>query len=502
MTTDVLVVGAGPVGLLLAAELRLAGASPLVLEQSTAPSGERRARGVGPLAAEALQRRGLGPLLAAHHPRGDAERAADHGSEKHHFAWIHKIDPALQEEPGRRGVLIRQPDLEAILREYAAGLGVAVRNGHVVTALAQDEEGVTVTADTPGGIRRFRAPYAVGCDGGRSTVRKLAGFEFHGTPPTMIARHAEVDLEGAESLPPSGRTPAGTLFHTPGLVGTFDFDLGDAPADRTAPVTREEMQASLRRVSGTRVTVTRIGSALRVSDHARQVSTYRRGRVLLAGDAAHVHSPNGGQGLNLGLMDAANLGWKLAAEVRGEAPEGLLDSYTRERRPVGAAVLHNTRAQSALMRPGPHTDALRDIVSDLMDLPEVNRYFGRMMSGLATRYTFPYMPSDAHPLVGRHCPDLELAAVTPRASRTVRLSRLTPGGGTVLLAPAGSRVLADAAPWQDRLAIVEASRVDRDDLSAALIRPDGVVAWAAAPDLSPDGSALTAALGTWLGAPH
>jgi 2-polyprenyl-6-methoxyphenol hydroxylase-like FAD-dependent oxidoreductase len=501
MVTDVIVVGAGPVGLMLAAELRLAGATPLVLERLETPSTERRARGVGPLAAEALQRRGLGGQLAAHHPEGRAQKADDHGSDKGHFAWIHKIDPVLQEEPDRRGALIWQPELEALLGAYATGLGVEVRRGHAVTAVEQDEQGVTVTAATADGERRFRAAYLVGCDGGRSTVRTLAGFAFPGTDPIMVARQAQAGLADPEVLPPSGRTDSGTLFHGGGSVGTFDFDVADLPADRAAPITREEMQASLRRVSGTDVTVTAVGPALRFTDNARQADTYRLGRILLAGDAAHVHSPNGGQGLNLGLLDAVNLGWKLAAEARGLAPEGLLDSYTAERHPVGAAVLHNTRAQSALLRPGPHTDALRDIVSDLMDIPDVNRYFGRMMSGLASRYPLPCVTTEPHPLLGQHCPDLKLATVSPGGPREVLLSELTTQGGMLLLTPGDGPEAewADVAGRHDRLKVVQAACTDRDDLSAALIRPDGVVAWAAAPGLPTDTKALSAALHTWLG---
>lgn len=495
---DVIVVGAGPVGLLLAAELRLAGATPLVLERLAEPSTQRKARGVGPLAFEALQRRGLGERLAAHQPQRSAEKAQDHGSAKDHFAWIHKIDPELQEEPDRRGALIWQPDLEAVLGEYAAALNVPVHRGHDVVAVDQDDQGVTATVRTPVGERQIRAAYLVGCDGGRSTVRTLGGFDFPGTPPLMTVRQARVEISDPERLPPSGRTSTGMLIHGPGVIGTFDF--GGGPEDRQGPVTCEELQASVRRVAGTDVTITRLSDALRFTDNARQAATYRRGWVLLAGDAAHVHSPNGGQGLNLGLMDAVNLGWKLAAQVRGEAPAELLDSYTAERHPVAAAVLHNTRAQSALMQPGPHTDALRDIVSGLMDIEEVNRYFGRMMSGLAARYALPYMTPDAHPLVGYHCPDLELATATPAdGSRAARLSQFTGAGRAVLLAPTGSPEIAAAAGWRDRLEFAEVTAVDHADLTAALIRPDGAIAWATAPRRPADTGLLQTALRTWLG---
>ena len=481
---DVIVVGAGPVGLLLAAELRLAGAVPLVLERLAARSPQRRARGVGPLAAEALARRGLGGRLTADLAERTAEKARDHGSEKGHFSAIHKIDPALQDEPDRQGVWIWQPELEELLAEYATGLGVEVRREHTVVGVAQDAGGVTLTVDTPHGERRLRAAYVVGCDGGRSTVRRLTGFDFPGTPPMMTARRAEAEiLEGADRLPPPGRQHGGILHHGHGMLATFDF--GDTPEDREAPLTAEELENSVRRVTGVDVTVALTGETLRFTDHARQATTYRRGRVLLAGDAAHVHSPMGGQGLNLGLMDAVNLGWKLAAELRGDAPPGLLDSYTAERHPVGARVLHNTRAQSALLAPGPHTDALRDVFADLMDIPEVNRHLGRMLSGLADAYDFPY-PS-THPLTGRHCPDLAFKA----GARADRLSRYTVYGRSVLLAPD----VRAAEPWRERVDLVEVESIAYDGLAAVLVRPDGAVAWASSGE--PDAEGLETALRTW-----
>jgi 2-polyprenyl-6-methoxyphenol hydroxylase-like FAD-dependent oxidoreductase len=491
MNTDIVVVGAGPVGLMLAAELRLAGATPLVLERSSEPTREPRARGVGPLAAEALRRRGLGERLAEHHAAGMAAFKRDHGSEKAHFAWIHKIDLATQEEPDRRGALIWQRDLERILGEYVADLGVTVLREHTLTGLVQDDSGVTATVSTPGGETRFSSAYLVGCDGGRSTVRGMAGFDFAGTDPTMICRRATGDITGLEQLPPPGRARNGALFYGKGTVGVFEFD--DIPEERLGPVTPEEIEAAVRRVSGVDVTVADVGETLRFTDHARQVTTYRTGRVLLAGDAAHVHSPNGGQGLNLGITDAVNLGWKLAATVRGDAPGALLDTYTTERHPVGAAVLDNTRAQSALLRPGPHTDALRGIVSDLMDIPEVNRYFGRMMSGLGTRYPFPYATEHTHPLAGRHCPDL---AITRTEGAATTLSRLAVTGRALLLCPTdGTARIAER--WRDRIDLVHVASIDHPDLTAALIRPDGIVAWAA--PRSDDTTGLEDALRTWFG---
>jgi len=450
---NVIVVGAGPVGLLLAAELKLAGADPLVIERREGPSGEPRARGIGPLATEALVRRGLGAELAEHDEQGRADKLRDHGSAKGHFASIFKIDQDAQEEPDRRSTLIWQPELEKILLAHARRLDVEIRYGTELTALHQTADGVIA-----GG---HRADYLVGCDGGRSTVRKLAGFPFPGTPPLMTVRRVAAQVSGA--LPPPGRLDNGTLVYGGGMVATFDFD----DLDRyDGPITAEEMQASIKRVAGVDAAVTDVGDGLRFTDQARQVTDYRRGRVFLAGDAAHVHSPSGGQGLNLGLMDAVNLGWKLAT-----GRNDLLDTYNAERHPVGAAVLHNTRAQSALLRPGPHTDALRDVVSDLMDLPEVVRYFGRMVSGLGVRHELPY--AVGHPLDGTYCPDLHL---TYADGRHGRLSDLTRAGGLVEIGPP------------------EIISTGRADLTAALIRPDGVIAWAAPGD-SPE--TLAVARGAW-----
>ncbi|MEV8037968.1 FAD-dependent monooxygenase [Streptomyces sp. NPDC086182] len=220
--------------------------------------------------------------------------------------------------------------------------------------------------------------------------------------------------------------------------------------------------------------------------------------MLLAGDSAHVHSPNGGQGLALGLLDATNLGWKLAATVLGRAPDGLLDSYTAERHPAAAAVLHNTRAQSALLRPGPHTDALRDIVSDLMDIEEVNQYFGRMLSGLGIRYALPYTEAGAHRLTGAYCPDLRLTTETSGEAPATSLAQLAEQGRPVLIHTRDyPEVPAATAVRHGVLSVAAADTLDRDDLCAVLVRPDGVIAWAVAPGRPADTTGLEHALRAW-----
>lgn len=479
MDTDVVIVGAGPVGLLVAAELSLAGVRPIVLERLGAPSDQPKARGIGVLAAEALRRRGLGPDLDREHELGLAALMRDHGTTNTHFAWIHKIDPELA-DPGRRGALIAQPALERVLRRHLSDLGVEVHYGFTVTGHHSDSDEVVLTVDTPTGRRRISASYVVGCDGGHSTIRKLAGFDFPGTSALMTVRYAHAHVRDRDQLPPPGRLPAGTLFHNDAMIATFDFS--DTAIERSSPLSAEEMRDSVHRVTGVAIDFDTFQGGLRFTDQARQASTYQRGRTLLAGDAAHVHSPNGGQGLNLGLLDAMNLGWKLAATIHGAAPETLLPTYTAERHPVGAAVLQNTRAQSALLCPGPHVDALRDIMSDLMDLPEVNRRFSRLLSGVDHCYPMPY--AAVQPLIGFHCPPLMIDGIP--------LEQLMTDGRPLLLHPT-----ADEINTTGRAKAVEAEMFGDGRLAAVLLRPDGVIAWAAGPGDDLDPPTLYDALETW-----
>jgi hypothetical protein len=254
----------------------------------------------------------------------------------------------------------------------------------------------------------------------------------------------------------------------------------------------QEIRDAIQRVTGIEVAITEIQEGRRFRDNSRQAATYRKGRLLLAGDAAHVHSPLGGQGLNLGIMDAVNLGWKLAAVLRGFGDDELLDTYTRERHPVGAAVLNNTRAQAALLAPSPQVMALREIMSDLMDIPDVKEYFGRMLSGVGVRYHLPYDAGTDHELLGGHVPDFVVDDTTLYAI-------MSDGRPVLLHTPQAASIGEPAESWQDRVHIVSALVLGRSDLSAALIRPDGVLAWAATPFASPDITCLKTALHTWFG---
>ncbi|CAN5631047.1 FAD-dependent monooxygenase [soil metagenome] len=477
---DVTVVGAGPVGLLLAAELALSGVTVQVLERLIEPEQAIKAQSINVPTAEALDRRGLLP----------AGHALDRRFTGHFAGMV--LDPGLVNwsDPdfaahaavgGAR--MIPQPAVEALLTEHAARLGVPVRRGVEVTALEDTGDGVTV-ATTDG---TMRTGWLIGCDGGHSVVRRLAGIDFPGTAPELTGYQAVVDIADPEKLAegwvwsPEGVYRCGPQ---PGRVATLEFD--DPPADRSAPVTLAEVQASLRRVSGTDVTLTALhATPTRWTDNTRQAATYRSGRVLLAGDAAHVHPPFGGQGLNLGAGDAMNLGWKLGAVVARWAPGRLLDTYDAERRPVGAWVLDWTRGQVGILRGDAKSAALRGIVADLLSTRDGTTYAVKKISGVDQRID---LPGD-HPLVGRYVPDLWLHD----GSRLVDHGR---GGGFLLLdrTPSGALVTL-AAAWAGR---VFGITDDHAAPAGVLVRPDGVVAWAT--DIAVD-TGLEAALHHWAGTP-
>nr|WP_093415242.1 FAD-dependent monooxygenase [Saccharopolyspora flava] len=496
---DVVVAGGGPVGLMLAAELRLGGASVVVVERLTEPSTGLKAGTLNRPSIEALHRRGLLPALRRAQQQDEwfvSFLSGGEGGERAlprfagHFAAIplseallDDSDPELSDlHPLDLVALVHQKRIEEILAEHAAALGVELRRGVELTDFAEDADGVTVeTSDGP-----VRCGWLVGCDGGRSEVRKRAGFDFPGTEPEITAYHAVADITGTQDLGVGWQvSPTGVYINDPARRRITTIAFGGAPAERHAPATADELRASIRHVTGADVTINAITSLTRFTDNARQATTYRRGRVLLAGDSAHVHSPFGGQGLNLGLGDAVNLGWKLAATARGTAPDGLLDTYTAERHPLGAWVLDWTRAQIALMRPEPHARALRQVVGDLAGTTDGTTHLAKKIAGIGQRYD---LPGD-HPLVGAGVPDYDLADGS-------RLSDHVHDGKALLLDPAGS--LRDAAEaYRDRMRTITSAPRGDDVPAAVLVRPDGFVAWAG----EPDRDAVNAALETWLGAP-
>ena len=496
-TVDVVVVGAGPVGLLAAIELTLAGVRAVVLERLAAPSAMLKAMSVGPLGVEVLQRRGMADALVAAAERTTAtmKTFADRngpdvragGSRfSGHFAGLPLIRKDAQKEPQRHARPADQQAVEAMLADRARALGIEVRRECDVTAVTQRTDGVDVAWASPAGPGKLRCAWLVACDGGRSAIRKMAGFEFPGTAPSLTMFQAVAEVDHPERLLPLGwrRTPGGVFSYGPIPGRLFMLDFTGPPADREAPVTREEIESVLRRVSGADVRVNSLASANRWTDNTRLVDAYRRGRVLLAGDAAHVHSPFGGQGLSLGLVDAANLGWKLAAVVHGEMPESLLDTYTAERRPAAEAVLANTLAQLAILRPDPQSGAMRELMATLMQFDDVNRLIGEMMTGLSTRYDLGSPHGDVGRLVGDR-------PVRQGGADASLYALMQEGQGILLDATADGAASRIVAVTTQRIRCVAV-----DAGPSMLIRPDACAAWIGE-DGGTDG--LEDALHRWLG---
>ncbi|GAB3693992.1 rifampin monooxygenase [Saccharopolyspora tripterygii] len=453
--TDVIIAGAGPTGLMLAAELRLHGVRVLVLEEADEPNDFVRSLGLHVRSIEVLDQRGLLERFLAEgtkHPLGGF------------FAAISKPAPERLDTAHGYVLGIPQPTTERLLAERASELEVEVRRGCALVGLDQDADGVT--AELADGTR-LRAPYLVGCDGGRSTVRKLCGIGFPGEPSRVDTLLAELKVTAS---PETLAAVTGEVRQTQKRFGIGPLD-GEwcrvvVPAagvadDRGTPPTLDELSRQLRAVAGTDFGAHSPRRLARFGDATRQAERYRSGRVLLAGDAAHVHPPVGGQGLNLGLQDAFNLGWKLAAEVAGWAPADLLDSYQAERHPVAAAVLDNTRAQMQLMSTEPGAQAVRRLVSELMDFDVVNRHLTEKLIALDVRYDF----GGEHDLVGRRIRDVEL--------KHGRLYELMHDGRGLLLDQTGDL---STEGWADRVDhVVDVG--EQLDAPAVLLRPDGHVAW-------------------------
>jgi 2-polyprenyl-6-methoxyphenol hydroxylase-like FAD-dependent oxidoreductase len=511
MIADVIVVGGGPVGLLLASELVLAGVRPVVLEQLSERSAADKANALIGQVVRFLDHRGLYQSFGG---RGDRPQAAP--------AFLFGALVLNLSGPAGNplhGLQIPQARLESLLEQRAQDLGVDLRRGHRLMELRQDDEAVSVRVQGPDGQYQLRAGYLVGCDGARSGVRKKIGVSFDGfTDQSVISRAAHVAVpassisaETGELVLPGGdriglyawhRTERGAYVmvpHTPGVVMASVIEWDGPPIADDTPVTVDEVRDSLSRVLAQDLPLaappTPGPHLLRRGyvANTRIASSYRHGRVFLAGDAAHVHPAVGAPGLNLGLQDAANLGWKLAAQAHGWAPPGLLDSYQAERRPAAERVTMHTQAQLALMSPGPAITALRQVVAELLETPEATGQIADLMAGSDVRYQMH--TGTPHALTGRFAPDLDLQI----GSRDTRLAELLHPGRPLLVDLTGSGHLADLiTPWNDRVDLVTA-HTTTPPADALLIRPDGYVACA----LGPDGAEpLLDALATWFGKPQ
>ena len=487
---DVVIAGGGPTGLMLGAELRLAGVDAVIVERRASQDLDgSRAGGLHVRTLEVLDQRGV------------VERFVAEGQMHPGFVFSQVFIDFRELLPSRwAGVLaLWQSHIERILAGWVLGeLGVPIVRGREVVGFDQDDDGVDV-ALSDGEV--LRARYLVGCDGGRSVVRKAAGIDFPGLAPSTSWMIAEVDEAALAATPPAGfhHDAAGRQHafgqREPGEP--FRAVLMEAEAEHTGEPSIDDLRALLVQAYGTDFGLVEARWISRFTDLSRQAARYRAGRVLLAGDAAHLHPPQGGQGLNVGVQDAVNLGWKLAQVVRGTSPDALLDTYHAERHPIGARVLENTEAQVALARPDERSQSLRNLLGRLLDSDEPRRRIAAMLTGLDVAYDL----GEGHPLLGRRMPDLDLqtAAGPTRVYEQLREAR------PVLLVLDGSGD-ADLGPWSDRVRLTRATTSASCELPvlgevevppAVLVRPDGHVAWTG--DVTDP--SLPVALETWFGAP-
>ncbi|WP_370141995.1 FAD-dependent monooxygenase [Bradyrhizobium elkanii] len=478
----IVIAGGGPTGLMLAGELALAGIDVAIVER-------RVDQDLIGLRSGGLHAR----TLEVFDQRGIADRFLSQG-QIHRSVLFSGISLDISDFPTRHNYVLAlwQKHIERILADWVDELGVPIYRGREVTGFVQDANGIAVELSDGSAMR---AQYLVGCDGGRSLIRKAAGIDFPGSDPTTSNLIAEVELCEEPSEWGVRRDARG--IHSLGKLddGLVRVLVTEHQVGATAEPTLHDLSEALIAVYGTDYGVHSPVSLSRFTDMTRQAAAYRKGRVLLVGDAAHVHPPDGGQGLQTGVQDAVNLGWKLAQVIKGTSPESLLDTYHAERHPVAARVLRNTMASVALRREDERTKALRDTMSEILAMEEPRKRFAGMMSGLDIRYDL----GEGHPLLGRRMPDLDLVT----AHGSLRVFTLLHEARPLLL-NVGSRDEIDIAPWADRVRSVGARFDGTLELpvlgavpepEAVLVRPDGYVAWAG----DPTTSGLTDALTAWFG---
>jgi 2-polyprenyl-6-methoxyphenol hydroxylase-like FAD-dependent oxidoreductase len=482
MSTDVIVVGAGPVGLMMAGELRLGGVDVVVYEKLPAPPRESRGASFTRRTAECFDQRGLLDRL------GETEPADSH------FGGV-PIDLSILAEDhfGARG--ISQFRTERMLEDWTAELGVPVLRGYEVTGFHETPDGIAVSFVGPDGPGEDSARYLVACDGGRSTLRKLAGIDFSGPEPTRGFYTADVTgidtrrRRIGENLPGGSMVMAMDLEN--GVTRVVVHESGMGPRDRDS-LSYTELADAWQRLTGESIHNGRCRWISCFSDASRVAAKYRRGRMFLAGDSAHVQPPAMAQGLSVGVQDAVNLGWKLAATINGWAPDGLLDTYHDERHPIGQQLARNARAAIELRLTGEEMDPVRGILRELVAYPGAAGHLAGMLSGLGIRYD---MGPGGHSLLGLRMPPAR--ELTCSDGRRVRIADLLRDGRGVLISTTGSAEAAQFAEgWADRIKIVTGAWADQGPaLDAVLIRPDGYVAWTY-PD---SGGDLAGALGRWFG---
>ncbi|MFM9441691.1 FAD-dependent monooxygenase [Streptomyces acidiscabies] len=494
MDTSVVVVGAGPTGLMTAGELRLAGVDVVVLERLPARTGESRGIGMTIRTVELFDQRALLPRLARR--QGSA---IEYGTQGHFGGVALDLSPLGATHQAAKAV--PQSVTEKTLESWARELGADIRTGHEVLSVEQDNDSVRVRVRTADGDHTLTARYLVGCDGGHSLVRKAAGFDFPGTPATTELLLA--DLHGVDIAPrrPGSQVAGGMAMSArlpDGAHRVIVSERDAPPRRRSGPPAFAEVADAWKRLTGEDISAARPVWVSAFGDAARLVTEYRRGRILLAGDAAHIHLPAGGQGMNAGIQDAMNLGWKLAATLRGDSPAGLLDTYHSERHGVGRRLIDNTRAQSLLILGGADAQPLREVLTELAHHEDVTRRLGALVSGLDIRYD---VGTGAHPLLGLRMPHLRLRRAGHDTSST---ETLRTGRGVLLDLADSPRLRERAARWRDRVDIVTATAVGvppdspLTGTTAVLLRPDGHVAWAA-PGSHHD---LPAASARWFGPPR